>query len=173
MMKKSGLTPLHMAAQGNNEEVARVLILCGASVADRTGDSLTPLHVAAHCGNAEVARVLLDNGCDVNARALNGFTPLHIACKKQKIRVIELLLQYGAQINMTTEVSDFHSPFFLFHARRQYFRALKVGIIHSVKACLAYANLRYLWLSRHDIWLDVNQRADVLLRSSLGPPLWL
>lgn len=28
-----------MAAQGNNEEVARVLILRGASVADRTGVS--------------------------------------------------------------------------------------------------------------------------------------
>ncbi|VDN99894.1 unnamed protein product [Rodentolepis nana] len=106
----NGLTPLHMAAQGNHEEVARNLIARGASLQSATGDFLNPLHVAAHCGNVKVAKVLIDKGCDMNARALNGFTPLHIACKKNKIPVVELLLSRGAQISSTTEVS-FDSPY--------------------------------------------------------------
>ncbi|TPP60524.1 Ankyrin-2 [Fasciola gigantica] len=112
---QNGLTPLHMAAQGNHGEVARLLIMRGASVEDKTGDLLTPLHVAAHCGNRDVARILLDNRCDLNARALNGFTPLHIACKKQKIQVVELLLHYGAQVDMITEsgLSPLHVAAFI------------------------------------------------------------
>lgn len=84
---QNGLAPLHMAAQGDHVDTARILLYHRAPVDDVTVDYLTPLHVAAHCGHVRVAKLLLDRNADPNARALNGFTPLHIACKKNRIKV--------------------------------------------------------------------------------------
>ena len=69
---QNGLTPLHMAAQGDHVDCARLLLYHKASVDDVTMDYLTPLHVAAHCGNVNTAKLLLDRKCDANARALVG-----------------------------------------------------------------------------------------------------
>lgn len=105
MCVQNGLAPLHMAAQGDHVDAARILLYHRAPVDDVTVDYLTALHVAAHCGHVRVAKLLLDRKADPNARALNGFTPLHIACKKNRLKVVELLLKYGASIDATTEVS--------------------------------------------------------------------
>lgn len=105
MYVQNGLAPLHMAAQGDHVDAARILLYHRAPVDDVTVDYLTALHVAAHCGHVRVAKLLLDRKADPNARALNGFTPLHIACKKNRLKVVELLLKYGASIEATTEVS--------------------------------------------------------------------
>lgn len=102
---QNGLAPLHMAAQGDHVDAARILLYHRAPVDDVTIDYLTALHVAAHCGHVRVAKLLLDRKADPNSRALNGFTPLHIACKKNRLKVVELLLKYGASIEATTEVS--------------------------------------------------------------------
>ncbi|VEL20275.1 unnamed protein product [Protopolystoma xenopodis] len=64
------MSPLHMAAQVEHAEAARMILMAGASSDDITLEYLTPLHVAAHCGNIQVAEVLLDKKCNVNARAL-------------------------------------------------------------------------------------------------------
>lgn len=93
---QNGLAPLHMAAQGDHVDAARILLYHRAPVDEVTVDYLTALHVAAHCGHVRVAKLLLDRQADANARALNGFTPLHIACKKNRIKVVELLLKHGA-----------------------------------------------------------------------------
>ncbi|KAK4336656.1 hypothetical protein RND71_044217 [Anisodus tanguticus] len=93
LQTKNGLTPLHMAAQGDHCTTAEVLLNSQAYVDDVTVDYLTALHVACHCGHVSVAQLLLENNADVNARALNGFTPLHIACKKNRVKVVELLLK--------------------------------------------------------------------------------
>lgn len=72
MCLQNGLSPLHMAVQGNHEEVSRLLVEYKAPIDDVTVDYLTPLHVAAHCGNVETAKVLLENNCTVDSRALVG-----------------------------------------------------------------------------------------------------
>lgn len=87
---QNGLAPLHMAAQGDHVDTARILLYHRAPVDDVTVDYLTPLHVAAHYGHVRTAKLLLDRNADPNARALNGFTPLHIACKKNRIKVRNL-----------------------------------------------------------------------------------
>lgn len=102
---QNGLAALHMAAQGDHVEAAKVLLSNNAPVDDVTVDYLTGLHVAAHCGHIRVAKLLLEKHADPDARALNGFTPLHIACKKNRIKVVELLLKYNASLEATTEVS--------------------------------------------------------------------
>lgn len=129
---QNGLSPIHMAAQGDHLDCVRLLLQYSAEIDDITLDHLTPLHVAAHCGHHRVAKLLVEKGAKPNSRALvseegagragageresllandhpsvhlqNGFTPLHIACKKNHIRVMELLLKTGASIDAVTEV---------------------------------------------------------------------
>ena len=67
---QNGLSPLHMAAQGDHVDCVRLLLYHKAPMDDVTVDYLTPLHVAAHCGNVRTAKHLLDRKCEVNARAL-------------------------------------------------------------------------------------------------------
>ncbi|KAL5964290.1 Ankyrin-3, partial [Taenia solium] len=100
---QNGLSPLHMAAQSDHADTARLLLKKGSPPDDVTMDYLTPLHIAAHCGNIKVAQVLLDHRCDPNLRAFNGFTPLHVACKKMKVKIVELLLKKGAAVDATTQ----------------------------------------------------------------------
>lgn len=131
---QNGLSPIHMAAQGDHMDCVKQLLQYNAEIDDITMDHLTPLHVAAHCGHHRMAKVLLDKGAKPNSRALvgdkhihtfthkvscltnlvvnlvvplcfqNGFTPLHIACKKNHMRVMDLLLKHSASLEAVTEV---------------------------------------------------------------------
>lgn len=67
---QNGLSPIHMAAQGDHMDCVRQLLQFNAEIDDITLDHLTPLHVAAHCGHHRMAKVLLDKGAKANARAL-------------------------------------------------------------------------------------------------------
>lgn len=67
---QNGLSPIHMAAQGDHMDCVRQLLQYDAEIDDITLDHLTPLHVAAHCGHHRMAKVLLDKGAKANARAL-------------------------------------------------------------------------------------------------------
>lgn len=67
---QNGLSPIHMAAQGDHMDGVRQLLQYDAEIDDITLDHLTPLHVAAHCGHHRMAKVLLDKGAKANARAL-------------------------------------------------------------------------------------------------------
>uniref|UniRef100_A0A8C4LWW1 Ankyrin 1 n=1 Tax=Equus asinus asinus TaxID=83772 RepID=A0A8C4LWW1_EQUAS len=117
LFTQNGLSPIHMAAQGDHLNCVRLLLEYNAEIDDITLDHLTPLHVAAHCGHHRVAKVLLDKGAKPNSRALNGFTPLHIACKKNHMRVMELLLKTGASIDAVTEsgLTPLHVASFMGH----------------------------------------------------------
>ena len=46
-----------MAAQGDNVEVAQILLSQGAEVDETSNDKLTPLHVAVHSGHVNIARL--------------------------------------------------------------------------------------------------------------------
>lgn len=67
---QNGLSPIHMAAQGDHMDCVRQLLQYNAEIDDITLDHLTPLHVAAHCGHHRMAKVLLDKGAKPNTRAL-------------------------------------------------------------------------------------------------------
>ena len=67
---QSGLSALHMAAQGNNESCARLLLHHGIPVDDVTKDLLTPLHITAHCGHFETCKFVLERGASPDAKAL-------------------------------------------------------------------------------------------------------
>lgn len=67
---QNGLSPLHMATQGDHLRCVQLLLHHEAPVDDVTNDYLTPLHVAAHCGHLKVAKVIVDKKANPNAKAL-------------------------------------------------------------------------------------------------------
>lgn len=68
--RQNGLSPLHMATQGDHLNCVQLLLHHDAPVDDVTNDYLTALHVAAHCGHYKVAKVIVDKKANPNAKAL-------------------------------------------------------------------------------------------------------
>lgn len=69
---QNGLSPLHMATQGDHLNCVQLLLHHDVPVDDVTNDYLTALHVAAHCGHYKVAKVIVDKKANPNAKALVG-----------------------------------------------------------------------------------------------------
>ena len=91
--RKTGKTPLHLAAILGGPSTVQVLLNAGADVNARDGADQTPLHNAA---NSSIVQVLLAAGADVNARDGNDRTPLHNAAN---LTIIQALLAAGADVN--------------------------------------------------------------------------
>ncbi len=87
-------TPLHMASLRGHENVACVLLDCGADVAAKDKDGWTPLHVASEEGHLEVVRVLLEHGAPTTAQDKDGWTPLHVALQARDEK--DILLDHSA-----------------------------------------------------------------------------
>lgn len=89
-------TPLHVAAEFDNPEMARLLLQSGAEV-DRPMDCglLTPLHQAALHGALGTAMVLLEFGADPNALTARFETALTLARMNKDAPMEQLLRSYG------------------------------------------------------------------------------
>jgi ankyrin repeat protein len=95
-----GMTALHYAAVKNDAELAKILIVAGASVKSTTRlGGYTPLLLAARTGNAAVMDPLLAGGADVNGTTVNGTTALMLASATGKVDAVKLLLEKGANVN--------------------------------------------------------------------------
>ena len=104
---KSGMTPLHYAANLDRQEAAYQLLKAGVPAdilhpASRT----TPLHWAADANSVDVLRLLVKSGADVDARANNGLTPLHLAARKGSTECIVRLLDADADPNGTDDAGN-------------------------------------------------------------------
>ncbi|WP_253302395.1 ankyrin repeat domain-containing protein [Wolbachia endosymbiont of Psylliodes chrysocephala] len=73
-----GVTFLHVAAQYNREDMARLLLREGADVNATTSNGNTPLHLAVMAKKEDVAKLLLYKGADINAKNNDGLTPLDL-----------------------------------------------------------------------------------------------
>lgn len=122
---QNGLTPMHLCAQEDRVEVAKILKDHGSKIDSQTKVRLTcsnrlecdpsivsrffqagytPLHVACHFGQLAMVRFLLEHQADVNIQTRLGFTPLHQAAQQGHTAVVKLLLDHGAQPNVKTTV---------------------------------------------------------------------
>jgi ankyrin repeat protein len=82
-----GTFPLHVAAEFDRADAARVLLQFGADVrALDTENAAIALCWAAFFGRPAVVRVLLDAGSEVNQRNTHGLTPLGCAVEGTKGR---------------------------------------------------------------------------------------
>ena len=95
-----GATPLCIAAQQGNAELAALLLAHRAAVdAPRPKYGDTPLCIAAQQGNAEVAALLLKHGAAVDAADNNGQTPLSMAAQLGHPELVALLVDNGADVH--------------------------------------------------------------------------
>ena len=95
------VTPLYLAAQEAQKEIAVLLIANGADVNAKNKYGDTPLHGAAFSGHKEVAALLIANGADVNAKEVDDQTPLDWAAHPHNpnadAEITELLRKHGGK----------------------------------------------------------------------------
>ncbi|MHC4715724.1 MAG: ankyrin repeat domain-containing protein, partial [Planctomycetota bacterium] len=98
-MAMGRISPLHIAAAGGHEEVARILLDAGADVEAGAGTWVPPLTLAAGMGHANVVNLLLDSGAGIDAKDGDGGTPLGTAAYQGRKDIVKLLLDRGAAAN--------------------------------------------------------------------------
>ncbi|TRY85651.1 hypothetical protein DNTS_008800 [Danionella cerebrum] len=92
-----GVTPLHVAAALDYEEMLEFLLERGADIEACTfKDKQTPLHFAAKNDAVGSLRTLLLNGADITVRDHKGRTPLQLAANFDRSETARLLLEFGA-----------------------------------------------------------------------------
>lgn len=103
---KPGWSDLHVAVWNRNVAEVRRLLIAGADVNAKTGDTVahTALHLAVIDSSLEIVRLLIDSGAAIDVQDHNGNTPIKCACAYGHVAIVELLAFKGADI----ELSDRH-----------------------------------------------------------------
>lgn len=106
----AGDTPLHAAAAGYLQNIARTLIKNGANVAAENRRGAVPLHYAADGGpvlrgwnpqaQAEMIAFLIKNDANPNALDKSGVAPLHRAVRQRCPKAVDSLLSNGAAVRL-------------------------------------------------------------------------
>lgn len=105
-VRRCGISPLHLAAERNRDEVLEVLIEAGFDVnAELSNDRSrlyedrrkSALYFAVTNNNIEAATMLLEAGADPN---LDIFSPLLVAIRMGSIEIFTKLVDHGANINV-------------------------------------------------------------------------
>lgn len=96
------VTPLVLAVQKSNVQVAKLLLASGADV-DSQGSNggITALMAASKSGQTDMLKILLRKNADVNIQDNNGNSALHWAAFNARAEVVSLLLGAGADITLT------------------------------------------------------------------------
>jgi len=102
---EDGFTPLGLACYFGQAEVARYLVLKGASVnlPSNNGFNVFPIHSAAAGNYTDIVRLLIDNDASVNVKQQAGATPLHSAAQNGNLEMLILLLENGADVSARME----------------------------------------------------------------------
>ena len=103
-LQSQEVTPLHIAASGNDLKKVSLLLEKGAELEARDTRGWTPLLLAAQFSSTpEIVQLLLEKGADVNARDTLGWTPLMFAAQFSSTpEIVELLIEKGAEVNART-----------------------------------------------------------------------
>jgi ankyrin repeat protein/beta-lactamase regulating signal transducer with metallopeptidase domain len=147
------LTPLHFAAKGGHEEIARLLIAEGANVnVKMVDDSWTPLLTAAKNGHTKLVKLLLEKGAKVDVGDDYGYTPLYYSIWSDDEESVRMLIAAGADVNRRVNEKDEYNAFF---------EAVWMGDAGIVKALIdADANVNYKDKGGRTPLHDVIEAAD-------------
>ncbi|KAL0985046.1 hypothetical protein UPYG_G00152230 [Umbra pygmaea] len=101
-----GLTPLHLAVQGEHKELARMLLTAGADInAMDIKSGRSPLIHAVEINSFDLVHFLIENDCNVNGQSYSGNTALHSACGRGKVELVRLLMKNRAD----SSVKNYHN----------------------------------------------------------------
>lgn len=104
-MRRSGISPLHLAAERNRNDILEVLIEAGFDVNAMLSEDRsmmyedrrsTALYFAVINNNIEATTMLLEAGANPN---LDTFKPLLVALRQGCIQTVTLLVEHGANVN--------------------------------------------------------------------------
>jgi ankyrin repeat protein len=95
-----GETPLYVAAEKGQIEMARTLITKGADAKARTPNGETVLHAASMIESAALMNDLIQAGAEVNAANNDGETPLQWAALTGTFLAVKALADAGADLNI-------------------------------------------------------------------------
>ena len=120
-------TPLHDAAEDDDEPLVRALLVLKPKLETRNSDGETALHCAASFGSSGSLHLLLEAGADANARNEDEETALHEAAREGDVEACKILLRHGADVDATDDGE--HTPLHL---------ASLAGHVEVVKVLLEY-----------------------------------
>lgn len=103
MSRKSGMTPLHLAAAKGLYGVVQILLENKAEVDVQNSKGDIPLHLAVINDHFDVVQIFLERGVNIDVKTCDNFTSLHIAAEKGYEKVVELLLQRKASISIKSD----------------------------------------------------------------------
>lgn len=88
-VQHEGWTPLHYAATGGHDAVARLLIEKGAQLDARSPNNTTPMMMAAWSGHIYTVKLLLDAGADATLKNDHGMTAIDFARRADHQDIVE------------------------------------------------------------------------------------
>jgi len=97
---KLGETPLYVAAEKGQVEMAKLLIARGADAKVRTPNGEGVLHAAAMIESTALMTALIEAGADKNLANNDGETPLHWAAMTGTFLAVKALADAGADLDV-------------------------------------------------------------------------
>lgn len=94
-----GITPLFLAVEQGNLEIAQTLLNYGAKVNARDKSKQTPMMMLDDDAAPELVEALIGAGATVNVKDNEGDTPLILAARSVKADVLKALIDSGAEVN--------------------------------------------------------------------------
>jgi len=105
-------TPLMLAINKNNEELALMLVRRGASVTYRDELGNAPLHEAVRKNMIEVVKALSKAKCGIDDMMPCGYTPLACATQRGIIELVQVLIETGGA-NVNHPSTRLETPLYL------------------------------------------------------------
>lgn len=97
--KSENITPLFLAVENGNAEIAETLLNFGAKINVRDENRQTPLMQLDDDASPELIRLLIKHGAKVNVADKEGNTPLILAAENASAEVLQILIDHGADVN--------------------------------------------------------------------------
>ena len=97
------ITPLFIAVENGNVEIARMLLEFGAKINQRDSERQTPLMRLDDDANTEMVELLLQYGAKIDAEDKEGNTALILAAEYGNAEVVAALLKGNPEVNVANE----------------------------------------------------------------------